>query len=140
MHPGGLDQSAPQHPQIQQYLLNTQEISSCRHAKLFTQQDFATLEDAAAIAAEVAAGFINVSGPTGIIAGIGHAEVFFHAANNKYFHYFPSPDEDAAYCHEIVFTGIEAVTDDSGEHAIRFKFNHGTEVETHSADCVMLIN
>lgn len=140
MHPGGLDQSAPQLMQVHQYLSDTQEMGCCHHAKLFTQQHFATLNDAATIAADVAARFINVSGPAGMIAGIGHAEVFFRTANNKFFHYCPGTDAGTAYCHEIVITGIQAVTNANGEYAILLNFNHGTQAETHAADCVMLID
>lgn len=118
-----LVQQAPTEQQVHSYLARTPELGNS--GVIFSPTNFGrdTIDE---IVERVKRDFINATAPVGMIAGIGHANVFFKDTANKMYHLNPSPDR-ADTCVERVYNlqadSVQSTTGD--EWAVRLNSDLG---------------
>lgn len=133
---GGLDNTAPNEDQIHSYLAQTFELG--KKGVVYTPMDFKTKEDTDRIRAEIEQKFLHATGPVGLVAGVGHAEVFFRTRFGRYIHYRPSPEHDSITCEYILLRGLRTL-EGSGEFALGIDYYAGNEETAQAAIFAMLI-
>ena len=133
---GGLDNTAPNEQQIHSYLAQTFELGS--KGVVYTPMDFKTKEDTDQIRAQIEQKFLHATGPVGLVAGVGHAEVFFRTKFGRYIHYRPSPEHDSITCEYILIRGLRTL-EGGGECALGIDYYDGTEETAQAAIFAMLI-
>lgn len=133
---GGLDQTAPNEDQIHSYLAQTFELGS--KGAVYTPMDFKTQADTDSIRAQIEQKFLHATGPVGLVAGVGHAEVFFRTKFGRFIHYRPSPEHDSITCEYILIRGLRTLEGD-GEFALGIDYYAGAEETCQAAIFAMLI-
>ena len=133
---GDLNANAPNEYQIHSYLARTFELG--RMGVVYTPMDFRTWADAERIRAQIEHMFLRAWGPVGLVAGVGHAEVFFRTSFGRFIHYRPSPEHDSITCEYILIRGLRTL-DGGGEFALGIDYYDGTEETCQAAIFAMLI-
>ena len=133
---GDLNASAPNEQQIHSYLAQTFELG--KKGVVYTPMDFKTKEETDSIRAQIEQKFLHATGPVGLVAGVGHAEVFFRTSFGRFIHYRPSPEHDSITCEYILIRGLRTL-DGGGEFALGIDYYDGTEETCQAAIFAMLI-
>ena len=133
---GDLNASAPNEEQIHSYLAQTFELGS--KGAIYTPMDFKTQADTDSIRAQIEQKFLHATGPVGLVAGVGHAEVFFRTKFGRFIHYRPSPEHDSITCEYILIRGLRTLEGD-GEFALGIDYYAGAEETCQAAIFAMLI-
>lgn len=110
-----LNKSAPNELQIHSYLMNTPYLDG--RNSLYTPTSFLTKVDAENVCEKLKYLFFKQRKQVGMIAGIGHAHVFFKQSNKKYMHFYPAPDIDVAFTEEVEIIDF-TVLEGNNEYAI----------------------
>lgn len=133
-----LTQQAPTEEQVHSYIARTPELGN--RGVVFSPTNFGqdTINE---IVGKVNRDFVHATGPVGMIAGIGHAKVFFKDANNRVYHLNPSPDRENTYVRRVENLQAEAiVSDDETEWAVRLSGDLGDDQLFHAAQFIMIIS
>ncbi len=133
---GGLDFSAPNEQQIHSYLAQTFELG--KKGAVYTPMDFKTKEDTDKIRGKIEEEFLKAKGPVGLVAGVGHAEVFFRTKYGRFIHYRPSPEHDSITCEYVLIRRIRTL-EGSGEFALGIDYYTGDEETAQAAIFAMII-
>lgn len=133
---GDLNKTAPNAMQIHSYLSQTFELG--KKGSVYTPLDFTTKEDADHIRDVIEKNFLQASGAIGLVAGVGHAEVFYRTQFGRFIHYRPSPEHDSAVCEYILIRGIRTLGGGS-DFAIGIDYYAGDEETAQAANFAMLI-
>lgn len=133
---GDLNRTAPNEDQIHSYLGRTFELG--KKGVLYTPMDFKTKEDTDRIRAQIEEKFLKAKGPIGLVAGVGHAEVYFRTKFGRFIHYRPSPEHDSITCEYILIRGLRTLEGD-GEFALGIDYYAGDEETGKAAIFAMLI-
>lgn len=125
----GLNHSAPNEQQVHEYLAATPQWGN---RGVVYSPTFMQGETMPQIAERIIRDFIKKKGPVGMIAGIGHATVFFKKADGRILHLNPSPDVQYIAITEIADLSIDGRLDPaSGEWAICFKSANEPVISAH---------
>lgn len=135
---GDLNKTAPNEEQIHSYLSRTPELG--RKGVVYTPMHFKSREDADAVRAKIQEVFLNARGPSGLVAGIGHAEVFYKTKFGRYIHFKPSPEHESIECEYIMITGLSTLDGGGGEFALGIHYYIGEERTAQAAHFVMHIS
>ncbi len=133
---GDLNKTAPNEFQIHSYLAQTFELG--RKGVVYTPMDFRTKEETDRICAELGQKFVKARKTVGLVAGVGHAEVFFRTRNGRFIHYRPSPELDSVTCEYITLRGLRTLGGGS-DFALGIDYNDGAEETAQAAIFAMLI-
>ena len=133
---GDLNRSAPNELQVHQYLSETPELG--KKGVLYTPMHFKTREECDKVRQKIEELFLNTPGPSGLVAGITHAEVFFKTKFGRYIHYKPSPEHEDVEIEYIMLTGFSTLEGD-GEFALGINYYIGVDQTAKAAQFVMHI-
>ena len=133
---GDLDRSAPNALQIHQYLSQTFEVG--KKGVVYTPLDFTTAEDAETVRTRIEKDFLLSKTQVGLVAGVGHAEVFFRTKEGRFIHYKPSPDPEEVICEYVLITKV-TVLPGKGEYALGIEYYNKGEEDARAAQFAMII-
>ncbi len=133
---GNLNRTAPDAMQIHRYLAQTFELG--KKGAVYTPMDFTTKEDADQIRVRIEKDFLGAKGPIGLVAGVGHAEVFFRTKFGRFIHYRPSPEHDSIDCEYVLIRGLQTLGG-GGDFAVGINYYAGEEETVQAANFAMLI-
>ena len=122
-----LNKSAPNEKQVHEYLMKTPYLDG--KASLYTPTSFQNRESAQAVCDKLKSIVLKERKNVGMVAGVGHAHVFYKKGNKGYMHVHPSPDEDFITCEEIKLKDVIVLEGKGKEYAIGIVYDvNGEEV------------
>lgn len=137
---GDLNKSAPNEEQVHMYLSNTPFL--CGRASLYTPTSFLNKEAAQAICEKIKNMFIKSRKPVGMIAGIGHAHVFYKMNKKREIHFNPSTEHETITCECVDIKDIRVLKSNQQgvkTYAIGIDYQVNDEIFTHAADFILII-
>ncbi len=135
---GGLDKSAPNALQIHEYLSKTFELG--KKGVVYTPLDFTTADDAEIVRQRIMADFLMAKGPVGLVAGVGHAEVFYKTKEGRFLHFRPAPERDAIDCEYVLITELKVLKGGKSDYAIGIEYTCNDAEEARAAHFAMIIS
>ncbi len=138
MHKGGLDKSAPNEMQIHHYLARTFELGA--RGSVHTPMNFTTMEDTELVKSLITKNFLGLDRPVGLVAGVGHAEVFFRTKEGRFIHFKPSPELDSIVCEYVLITKILCLPGSDGTFAIGIEYYDKEDKTVQAAHFAMIIS
>lgn len=140
---GDLNRTAPNEREVHSYLQRTDDLAG--RGVLYTPTSFADRKGTERIAERLKRDFMGSGKAVGMVAGLGHAEVFFRTRKGTAYHFRPSPDIDSCIFEEIKPLGIrvlEAPGPNGGtEYAIGLDYRiAGGHEEVHAAHFAFVLS
>lgn len=136
-----LNKTAPNEIEVHQYLSNTPYLFG--RGVLYTPTSFQNKAVAQNICERIRKDFLQSRKSAGLIAGIGHAEVFYKNGTKGYIHFNPSTDHESIICESIEIKDVrvlEALCNGQESYAIGIDYLVNNQVSTQAADFIFIIS
>lgn len=140
---GDLNRTAPNEMQVHDYVRRTSELGG--RGVLYTPLSFGAEADVRRVGERLRRDFVRATRPVGLIAGLGHAEVFFRTKRDAFFHFKPSPEMDGVVFERVTMGGMRVLEAPDGrggiEYALGIEYRvDGAREEVHAAHFAMLVS